>query len=95
MSTQEIALRPAAEASLPLTARLHDLVVTVDHKKLGLMYVCTSLVFFLFAGFMVLMIRIQLVAPTTPYCHPMFSIASLRCTAPRWSFWSACRLSPD
>ena len=70
MSTQEIALRPAAEASLPLTARLHDLVVTVDHKKLGLMYVCTSLVFFLFAGFMVLMIRIQLVAPNNTVLPP-------------------------
>src|SRR5207244_97078 len=59
-----------AEASLPLTARLHDLVVTVDHKKLGLMYVCTSLVFFLFAGFMVLMIRIQLVAPNNTVLPP-------------------------
>src|SRR5438094_7078622 len=70
MSTQEIALRPAAEASLPLTARLHDLVVTVDHKKLGLMYVCTSLVFFLFAGFMVLMIRVQLVAQNNTVLPP-------------------------
>jgi cytochrome c oxidase subunit I len=70
MSTQEIALRPAAEISLPLTARLHDLVLTVDHKKLGLMYIGTALVFFILAGVMVLMIRMQLLVPNNAVLPP-------------------------
>ena len=45
MATQDIALSPAAETSLPFTSRLHELVVTVDHKKLGLMYIGSALFF--------------------------------------------------
>jgi len=70
MSTQEIALSPAAEISLPLTARLHDLAVTVDHKKLGLMYIGSALLFFVLAGLMALAIRIQLIVPTNTVLPP-------------------------
>jgi cytochrome c oxidase subunit 1 len=70
MSTPEIALSPAAEISLPLSARLHDLVLTVDHKKLGLMYIGTALVFFILAGVMVLMIRMQLLVPNNAVLPP-------------------------
>ena len=45
MATQDIALSPAAETSLPFMSRLHELVVTVDHKKLGLMYIGSALFF--------------------------------------------------
>ena len=70
MSTQEIALSPAAQVSLPLTARLHDLVVTVDHKKLGLMYIGSALFFFVLAGLLALMIRIQLAVPNNTVLPP-------------------------
>jgi cytochrome c oxidase subunit 1 len=70
MSTQEIALSPAAEISLPLTARLHDLVLTVDHKKLGLMYVVTSLIFFAISGLMAFTIRMQLLVPRNAVLPP-------------------------
>jgi cytochrome c oxidase subunit 1 len=70
MSTQEIALSPAAEVSLPLTARLHDLVVTVDHKRLGLMYIGSALLFLIVAGLMALTIRIQLVLPNNTVLPP-------------------------
>jgi cytochrome c oxidase subunit I len=70
MSTPEIALSPAGEISLPLSARLHDLVLTVDHKKLGLMYIGTALVFFILAGVMVLMIRMQLLVPNNAVLPP-------------------------
>jgi cytochrome c oxidase subunit 1 len=70
MSIPEIALSPAAEISLPLTARLHNLVLTVDHKKLGLMYIGTALVFFILAGVMVLMIRMQLLVPNNAVLPP-------------------------
>src|SRR5215475_3847382 len=70
MSTQEIALSPAAEISLPLTARLHDLVLTVDHKKLGLMYIATALVFFVLSGLMAFTIRMQLLVPNNAVLPP-------------------------
>jgi cytochrome c oxidase subunit 1 len=70
MSTQEIALTPAAEISLPLSARLHDLVLTVDHKKLGLMYIGTALVFFALSGLMAFTIRMQLLVPNNAVLPP-------------------------
>jgi cytochrome c oxidase subunit 1 len=57
MVVQEIA--PASS----LTARLHRLVVTVDHKQLGLMYIATALLFLLVAGSMAAVIRAQLAVP--------------------------------
>ena len=70
MSTQEIALSPPAEISLPLTARLHDLVLTVDHKKLGLMYIVTALIFLVIAGLMAFTIRMQLLVPNNTLVPP-------------------------
>jgi cytochrome c oxidase subunit 1 len=40
--------------------RLHGWVVTVDHKRLGVMYVATGLVFFLIAGVEASLMRLQL-----------------------------------
>src|ERR1044071_3531076 len=70
MSTPEIALSPAAEISLPLMARLHELVLTVDHKKLGLMYIVTSLIFFAISGLLALTIRMQLLVPNNAVLAP-------------------------
>jgi cytochrome c oxidase subunit I len=70
MSTPEIALSPPTEISLPLMARLHDLVLTVDHKKLGLMYVVTSLIFFAISGLLAFTIRMQLLVPRNAVLPP-------------------------
>jgi cytochrome c oxidase subunit I len=70
MSGQEMALSPAAETPLSSTTRLHELVVTVDHKKLGLMYIGTGLIFFIMAGLMVLIIRMQLAVPNNTVVPP-------------------------
>ena len=70
MSSQEIALSTAAGTSLSFTTRLHELVVTVDHKKLGLMYIGTALIFFLVAGLMVSIIRMQLAVPNNRVVPP-------------------------
>lgn len=40
-----------------------DWITTVDHKKLGLMYIITSLVFFILSGLLALLIRWELAAP--------------------------------
>src|SRR5262245_23759411 len=64
MVVQEIA--PASS----LTARLHRLVVTVDHKQLGLMYIANALLFLLVAGSMAAVIRAQLAVPNNSLIAP-------------------------
>src|SRR6266851_4727567 len=64
MVVQEIA--PASS----LTARLHELVVTVDHKQLGLMYIGTALFFLVVAGSMAAVIRTQLAFPDNTVVSP-------------------------
>src|SRR5713226_2310212 len=70
MASQDLALSPAAETSLPLTARLHTLVVTVDHKQLGLMYIGTALLFLVVSGGMAAVIRAQLAVPNNGLIAP-------------------------
>src|SRR5438128_9977761 len=55
----------AVEASSPsgLAATLHDWVVTVDHKRLGIMYVVTGLVFLVIGGIEASLMRLQLAWP--------------------------------
>jgi cytochrome c oxidase subunit 1 len=53
-----------------VTLRLHDLVVTTDHKKLGLMYISAGLVFFIVAGLLASAMRLQLAAPNNGAVSP-------------------------
>jgi cytochrome c oxidase subunit I len=48
----------------------HEWVVTVDHKRLGLMYIASGLVFFLVAGIEASIMRIQLVVPENNFVSP-------------------------
>src|SRR5437660_273988 len=58
-----IAEREPALERLPWTAVLHDWVTTVDHKKIGIMYVLMAIVFLVIAGFEAILIRLQLIRP--------------------------------
>jgi len=49
------------ETQRPLLMSLHDWVVTVDHKRLGIMYVISGLVFLVIAGLEASAMRLQLV----------------------------------
>jgi cytochrome c oxidase subunit I len=49
---------------------LHDWVTTVDHKKIGLMYICYSLLFLVIAGVEALLMRIQLAVPNNAFLSP-------------------------
>jgi cytochrome c oxidase subunit 1 len=60
---------PERERS-PLMAVVHDWVVTVDHKRLGLMYIGSGLVFFLIAGLEAAVMRLQLAAPANDVVSP-------------------------
>src|SRR5438552_6942019 len=55
-------IAPASESSGVL-ATLHDWVVTVDHKRLGVMYVVTGLVFLVIGGLEATLMRLQLALP--------------------------------
>lgn len=49
---------------------LHSWVVTVDHKKIGILYIGYALVFLLVGGFEALVIRIQLFRPENDFLSP-------------------------
>ncbi len=52
--------RRGAGAHRPLLAVLHEWVVTIDHKRLGVMYVASGLVFLVVAGLEASTMRLQL-----------------------------------
>src|SRR5208282_6269391 len=57
-------------AALPLLGQIHEWVVTVDHKRLGLMYIMGGLVFFVIAGLEAATIRLQLAVPNAGIVPP-------------------------
>jgi cytochrome c oxidase subunit 1 len=48
----------------------HEWVTTVDHKKIGIMYIASSLIFLVIAGFEALVMRIQLAIPNNSFVSP-------------------------
>src|SRR5262249_20189441 len=68
-ATREPITRPAAP---PWTAVLHDWVTTVDHKKIGVLYVLMAVVFLLIGGVEALLIRWQLWRPRYDLIGPDF-----------------------
>jgi cytochrome c oxidase subunit 1 len=64
--------QPAAktESGSTFIEHLYEWVATVDHKKLGLMYTITALIFFCVAGCMALVIRLQLAVPNNHVVSP-------------------------
>jgi len=60
----------APEAATTLPGRLHAWVVTVDHKRLGIMYIASGILFFVVAGLMATTMRLQLLVPNNPLVPP-------------------------
>src|SRR5208337_3791729 len=54
----------------PWTAVLHDWVTTVDHKKIGILYVLLAVVFLVIGGIEALLIRVQLFRPRLEFLDP-------------------------
>ena len=55
-----------SEATYPVTwksGRVASWLVTVDHKRIGILYIATSLVFFFVGGILALLMRAQLATP--------------------------------
>src|SRR5438132_14315923 len=59
---------PAAEELRP--TGLLRWVMTVDHKDIGILYLLTSLGFFVLGGFEALLIRVQLAVPRNTFLDP-------------------------
>jgi len=70
MSSDSIALNPALESTRPIGDRLHDWVTTVDHKKLGILYILYALVFLVIGGIEATIMRIQLIVPHNHFVSP-------------------------
>jgi cytochrome c oxidase subunit 1 len=63
-------LSAADDKALSLPTKLHEWVVTVDHKRLGVMYIATSLLFFVVAGSLAALMRTQLAFPDGHFLRP-------------------------
>lgn len=61
MSTNAITIKNFQSAARPWTETLHEWVTTVDHKRLGILYILYALCFLVIAGIEVLIIRVQLI----------------------------------
>src|ERR1700733_5872726 len=70
MSTELIAWPCAAVESRSFVDRLHDWVATVDHKRLGLLYIAYALMFLLIGGIEAIIMRIQLIRPHNNFVSP-------------------------
>jgi cytochrome c oxidase subunit 1 len=70
MSSETIALNAVGESSRPIGERLHDWVVTVDHKKLGILYILYALFFLVVGGIEAIIMRIQLIVPHNHFVSP-------------------------
>ena len=76
MAEQTLPIPAALDVALPqrgqetFLERLHDWVVTVDHKKLGILYIVYSLLFLLVGGAEAICLRIQLLLPNNHFLGP-------------------------
>src|SRR5215472_10375575 len=75
MADAEFVLRPlgvpgAVSSARPMFDRVHDWIVTVDHKRLGLMYLLYGILFLVVAGLEATAMRIQLAIPNNHFVSP-------------------------
>src|SRR5499433_110808 len=70
MSSDPIAIQTAEAAGRPWLETLHEWVTTVDHKRIGLLYILYALLFLVIAGCEALVIRIQLMFPHNHFVSP-------------------------
>src|SRR5271170_6097345 len=69
MSIDSIAL-PRTEASRPIVDALHEWVTTVDHKRLGILYIVYALIFLVIGGIEAGIMRVQLIRSHNDFVSP-------------------------
>jgi cytochrome c oxidase subunit 1 len=70
MSTDSIAFPTALPVSRPFVDTLHEWVTTVDHKRLGILYIGYALVFLVVGGIEATIMRVQLMVPHNDFVSP-------------------------
>jgi len=70
MSTDSIAWPGINVGARPRVDTLHDWVTTVDHKRLGILYIVYALFFLVIGGIEALVMRIQLMVPHNHFVSP-------------------------
>jgi len=60
-----VAVRSEAVTPTWRDGRVTSWLTTLDHKRIGILYIVTSLAFFLLGGILALLIRTQLITPDT------------------------------
>jgi len=70
MSSESIALTAVQEPSRPLGDVLYSWVTTVDHKRLGILYILYALLFLVIGGIEATIMRIQLIVPHNHFVSP-------------------------
>src|SRR5688500_2453771 len=70
MATVQAHVHHAPHAHAPKRTGLWDWLTTVDHKKIGILYAVTALIFLLVAGLEAMLIRIQLARPENDFLSP-------------------------
>jgi cytochrome c oxidase subunit I len=70
MSTDAIALPRTKSGSRPFVDELHEWVTTVDHKRLGVLYLVYALIFLVVGGIEAGIMRIQLIRAHNDFVSP-------------------------
>ena len=70
MSSDAIAIRAAEIEGRPWFETLHEWITTVDHKRLGILYILYALLFLVIGGLEAIVIRIQLIRPHNDFVSP-------------------------
>ena len=70
MSTDSAVWPNTGLASRPLVDTLHEWITTVDHKRLGILYIAYALLFLVVGGIEAAIMRVQLVRPHNDFVSP-------------------------
>src|SRR5689334_14565193 len=70
MATESITLPRPEVAPRPFVDQLHTWVTTVDHKRLGILYILYALMFLVIGGVEAAIMRIQLIRPHNDFVSP-------------------------
>src|ERR1700726_1960899 len=70
MSSDAIAIQTTEATGQPWVQILHEWVTTVDHKRLGLLYIAYALIFLIVGGIEATVLRLQLIRPHNNLVSP-------------------------
>ena len=70
MASETLAIAPTGLSTRSLAERLHEWAVTVDHKRLGILYIGYALVFLVIGGVEATIMRVQLAVPNNHFVSP-------------------------